>query len=188
MGSRSSTEGPEPSRPGEVVVGVVRRAHGIRGEVVVDVLSDVPGRFDSGSELIALEPSGRRRGLTLTAARPHKGALLLRFDQIADRNAAEALRGAELVVEASRTPPPEPGSYYHYQLLGCRCHDRKAGDLGEVVELLEDGGGLLLLVEKRRRRLPIPFVEAFLERVDIEAKRIELTLPEGLVEACASGS
>jgi 16S rRNA processing protein RimM len=90
-------------------------------------------------------------------------------------------------VPRSEVPEPEPGTYYHWQLLGCRC---RAGeeDLGTVVELLEDGGGLILICEGEGRRVPVPFVGRFLREVDVAEGRIELDLPPGLLEACASRS
>ena len=80
------------------------------------------------------------------------------------------------------------GSRCHREQYGCRCRDAAAGDLGEVVDLVEDGGGLLLVVDDGQRRVPVPFVRAFLRRVDPEGREIELELPPGLLEACASRS
>ncbi|HEX5720466.1 MAG TPA: ribosome maturation factor RimM, partial [Thermoanaerobaculia bacterium] len=103
------------------------------------------------------------------------------------RDQAEELRDALLEVDRSDVPDAPAGTYYWYQLLGCRC--RVDGeDLGEVTDLVEDGGGLLLVVSKDGRQVPIPFVRSFLKEVDVERGRIELDLPEGLLEACASGS
>lgn len=155
------------------------------------VLSDVEDRFAQGREL-ALVPAGAVARspvwLTVASSRPHKGALLVRFEGIEDRAQAEGLRGAELAVDASDSPPAPEDTWYHYQLLGCRCYDRQEGELGEVVDVLNDGGGSMLLVEGEGRRLPIPLVKAYLIEVDLEDRRIELDLPAGLVEACASRS
>jgi 16S rRNA processing protein RimM len=210
MSSKSST-----SRPGDwVAVGRVLRAHGLRGDVVVESLSDNPERFAPGSVLAAfsrgaldaagpgspLEPSPLeplppespppvpRQHLEVAAAQPHGGALRVRFAGCDDRDAAEALRGLELAVAVGEVPAPPEGEYWHFQLLGCRCIDAAAGDLGEVVDLVEDGGGLLLVVDDGQRRVPVPFVRAFLRRVDPEGRKIELELPPGLLEVCASRS
>jgi 16S rRNA processing protein RimM len=124
----------------------------------------------------------------VAASRPHRGGLLVRFAGIDDRDAAERLRGAGLAVERERVPAAPPGAYYHFELVGCRCRDRREGDLGEVVDLVEDGGGLLLVVDDGRRRVPVPFVGRFIRKVDVAAGQIEVELPPGLVETCASGS
>jgi 16S rRNA processing protein RimM len=192
MSSRSSrTEPAEPAQ--KVAVGRVLRPHGLRGEVVVQVLSDVPERLDPGS-LLHLgweDGEGRRpaqdRAVVVAARRPHRAGALLRFEGVGDRERADELRGAWLEIEQSRVPAAPPGTYYHFQLLGCRC---SAGgeDLGRVVELIEDGGGLLLVVADGERRVPIPFVARFLRRIDVEGGAIELDLPPGLLETCGSRS
>ena len=174
---------------GTVLVGRVLRPHGLRGEVVVETTTDNPERFAPGARLLA-GPAGP---LEVGEARPHRGALLVRFAGVDGRDAAEALRGRDLAVPADAVPAPPQGTYYHFQLLGCRVRDAAAGDLGEVVDLVEDGGGLILVVEGEapgggRRRVPVPFVGALLARVDVERREIEVELPEGLVEACASRS
>ncbi len=191
MSSRSS----RTDLPETVLVGRVLRPHGVRGEVVVQVLSDVPGRLDPGSSLLVADEEGRPAGraplpprLEVESCRPHKGGLLVRFAGFAGREGsrgAEALRDVHLAVERAKVPPPPAGTYYHYELLGCRCFEGDR-ELGTVVELAEDGGGLLLMVEGDGRRLPVPFVERFLKEVDVAAGEIRLELPPGLVEACAS--
>jgi 16S rRNA processing protein RimM len=173
-----------------VLVGIVRRPHGVRGTVIVEPLTDNAERWQPGSRLLASGGALGTAGRTLTVerAQPHSGAALVWFEGVADREAALALRGCKLAVPVSEVPPPEEGTWYEFQLFGCRCRDAAAGDLGEVVEVLEDGGGLLLVVDDGERRLPVPFVAAFLRRVDVEAKEIDLELPPGLIEACASRS
>jgi 16S rRNA processing protein RimM len=178
------------------VVGRVVRAHGLRGELLVEPLTDNPERFAVGGEVelappAPAVPSARGapgRTLRVAASRPHKGGLLVRFEGVDDRDAAEVLRGAELSVARGLVPAAPEGAYYHFELLGCRCHDARLGDLGEVVELVDDGGGLLLVVDDGRRRLPVPFVARFLRSVDVAGGRIETELPEGLDEICGSGS
>lgn len=180
----------EPLRddlPPTVTVGRVMRPHGLKGELSVLVESEVPGRFDPGSELLALVPGKAPRRVKVASRREFRGGALVTFEGLADRDGAETLRGAVFEVERERVPPPEPGMYYHFQLVGCRCTE--AGrDLGKVVDVIEDGGGLLLIVADGERRLPIPFVRSFLREVDVERGRIDLALPEGLIETCASRS
>ena len=186
---------------GRVLVGRIVRPHGVRGEVVVEALSDVPGRLAPGSELLvtgadpdAPPPAPAAGGepppatLSVAASRPHGGRVLIAFEGVGDRDAAGRLRGLGLAVERAAVAPPPDGAWYHFQLLGCRCRDRTAGDLGEVVDLVEDGGGLLLVVDDGRRRVPVPFAGEFLRRVDPEAGVIEVELPPGLLETCASTS
>lgn len=177
--------------PATVVVGRIGRPHGVRGEVFVELLSDVPDRLAPGSEFFVAAPAGAPAPLeilTVVASRPHRGGLLVFFAGVDDRESVDALRGAELSVARGRVPPAPAGTYYHFELLGCRCRDRRDGDLGEVVDVVDDGGGLLLVVDDGERRVPVPFVERFLRAVDVAAGTIEVELPPGLVEICASRS
>jgi 16S rRNA processing protein RimM len=173
--------------PERVAVGRVLRPHGVRGEVVVEVLSDVPGRLAPGRRMTASWAGKPGRTLTVESYRPHKSGALVRFAGAEGRDGAEELRDALLEVDRSEVPAAPEGTYYWYQLLGCRCWV-DGEDLGEVTDLVEDGGGLLLVVSREGRQVPIPFVQSFLKEVDVERGRIELDLPEGLLEACASGS
>jgi 16S rRNA processing protein RimM len=127
-----------------VTIGRVVKAHGIRGEVVVDVLSDVPGRFDAGAEVVL---GGRRT--TVASSRPHPGGLLVRFEGVTDRNAAELLRG--------RTVEGEPGqlddsdTYYVHELVGMAVVTEDGDHLGDVsghIELPTAAGYDLLEVTR----------------------------------------
>lgn len=161
----------------------------MRGAVVVEVLSDNPARFAAGSVLEATGPDGRTRRLTVESASPFAGGLRVVFAGVAGRDQAEPLRGARLEVERSAVPPPPAGAHYLFELVGCRAFDRAAGELGTVVDAIEDGGGWLLVVERTTGgRLLLPYVERFVTKVDPPAGRIDWELPEGLIEACASGS
>jgi 16S rRNA processing protein RimM len=173
-----------------VTVGRILRPHGLRGEVVVEVLSDVPGRLGSGSsvKLAAVAGSaGEGRSLLVVASRAHKSGALVRFAGVDDCDAAAALRGAWLEIDESEVPAPPAGTYYQFQLVGCVCRDGGL-ELGRVTSLIEDGGGHLLVVADGARELLVPFVARFLTRVDVEAGIIDLELPPGLVDTCASKS
>lgn len=194
MSSKSSkTECEEVARPERddlpesVAVGRVLRPHGVRGEVVIEVLSDVPGRFQPGSRVQGIRPGKAPLTLTVAAGRPHKSGAVVRFAGCEGREAAEALRGLDLEVPRAEVPSAPSGTYYQYELLGCRCRN-DGEELGRVVEVVEDGGGVMLIVEGGGRRVPVPFVKQFLLDVDVARGRIDLALPPGLLETCASTS
>lgn len=169
-----------------MIVGRVVTVHGLRGELRVRSLSDNPARFAPGARMLAGSATTPPRALEISSARPHKDQLLVRFVGVDDRDAASELLGADLFVGVADLPAAPEGAYYHFQLEGCRVVDRQVGELGEVRRVLEDGGGDLLEVVGPRGVVPIPFVEAFVVRVDLVERQIDLDLPEGLVEACAS--
>ncbi len=175
--------------PETISVGRVLRPHGVRGEVAVEVLSDVPGRFKKGSRVMGIREGSPPSSLVVAAGRVHKSGAVVRFEGCDSREQAEELRGLDLEVSRSEVPKAPQGTYYHFELLGCRCRDTGSDqELGRVVEVLEDGGGLILVVEGEGRRVPVPFVKDLLREVDVAAGRIEVELPEGLLETCASPS
>lgn len=215
MRSKSpTTEDRAAGLPETVLVGIILRPHGIKGEVTVALWSDYEGRFAPGVELSATRPESatrsgsaataaavvparpatpadrpapenRKRSLRVERSSPYKGGLRVAFAGIADREAAEGLRGLELSVPISEVPDAPAGAYYVFELIGCRCFDERDGDIGSVVDIQEDGGGTLLEVEKDGKRTVLPFVEAFLVGIDREARRIDFRLPEGLLATCA---
>ena len=156
---------------------------------MVEPFSEVVGRLAPGTTVFAVSAKNQELGeLRITARRPFKGVALVRFAGIDDRDAAEPLREASLEIDRSEVPPAQEGSFYFFELVGCRCYDKRAGALGEVVRLSEDGGGHLLWVEQGTTVLPVPLVNQFLVSVDVAAGRIDLDLPPGLIETCRSTS
>ena len=188
MSSKSSKTESARTLPESVLVARVRRPHGVRGELLLEVLTDVPDRLATGSEIEVVESNGVRRVSRLTASRPHGNGQLVRLEGCTDRSTAERLRGAAFEVPRGMVPPASPGAFYYFELVDCQCFDRRAGELGRVAEVVEDGGGLLLRVVKGRAELLVPFVEAYLRSVDTNTGRIDLELPEGLIEVCGSKS
>ena len=119
----------------EVVVGRIGRPHGLRGEVTVQVTTDDPDdRFASGA-VLGTDPASRGP-LTVVSMRRSGPVLVLGFDGVADRNAAEALRGTSLTLDASLLPvPDDPEEFYDHQLVGLSVVDRAGTVLGTVTEV-----------------------------------------------------
>lgn len=169
-----------------VLVGHVRKPHGVRGELLIEVLSDVDGRFRPGAELIVEGPGFARATLVIRSVRSHRGGLLLLFEEIDQRDRADDLRGANLMIRSQEVGRAPEGSYFFFDLIGRVCTDRRAGQLGEVVAVREDGGGLLLEIRDEARTVLVPFVREYLVSIDESDRPIEFDLPEGLLEVCAS--
>ena len=171
----------------EVVVGRIGKPHGIRGEVTVDVRTDEPDRrFAPGSRLRVEAPRGSAApyaALTVTRTRWHQGRLLATFDELADRNAAEAARGIVLHVRVDADErPDDPEEYYDHQLVGLRVVDLEGRDLGEVSALVHGGAQDLLTVRTAdRREALVPFVSALVPEVDLAARRVVVADRPGLV-------
>jgi 16S rRNA processing protein RimM len=163
-----------------LVVGQVVRAHGIKGEVVVQPRSDqIDVRFTPGAVLDT--PTGP---LTVTAVRPHGGRLLVRFDGVGDRSQAERLRRLRLSVDLpDDAVAPGPEEYYDAQLVGLTAHDGDGRSLGTVLAV-EHGPAQDLLVVGRGDGtvVRVPFVAALVPHVDLAGGRVRLDLPPGLLD------
>ncbi|MGH3559756.1 MAG: ribosome maturation factor RimM, partial [Mycobacterium sp.] len=122
----------------ELLVGRVVKAHGVTGEVVVEVRTDDPEiRFAPGAVLRAKGSDDRQRDYVVEAARAHGERLLVRFDGVVDRDAADALRGSVFIIDSGDLPTiDEPDTYYDHQLEGLRVRTTGGRDVGTVVEVL----------------------------------------------------
>ena len=166
-----------------LVIGRVLRAHGIRGEVVVEVTTDEPDVRYAAGVVLATEPADRGP-LTIEAARPHQGRLIVGFAGVPDRDAAEALRGVRLCVESAELPPPtDPDEYHDFQLIGLRAVDLAGDELGEVTAVRHGPGAELLVLSRPAGGTAlVPFVKAIVPSVDLAGGRVVLTPPEGLLD------
>jgi len=161
-----------------VAVGRITRAHGVAGEVAVIVLSEVPERFAEGS-LLWLEDG---RTLTVQTARPHRGRLLVRFREVANRTQAEALRGKLLVVPTSMSPPLPEGSWWDHDIEGCVVRTEGGRELGVVREIIHTpANDVWAAVDEAGVETLIPVLKDVLVEVDVAAKRIVVREVPGLI-------
>ena len=164
-----------------VLVGRVVRPHGLAGEVVVEVLTDFPERFAPGRTLLVAEASPPRPA-TISSARWHSGRLLLGLAGATDRDGAERLRGAELLVDETDLAPRPPGFVYHFEVEGCAAVDPSGRPLGTVVRLEEVSGRHLLVLATPRGERDVPFVRPIVVEVDLGGRRVVVDAPAGLID------
>lgn len=158
------------TEPEWVAVGRIARAHGVKGEVSVVPLSDISARFDAGSRMFA--GATEDRPLTVSSSRPHAGRILLVFDEVADREAAERLRGEYLFVPAASTPPLPDGEYWPHQLIGCRVVTEEGRPLGPIREILRTQANDVWVAVGPDGEVLIPALVDIVVSVDIEAKEV----------------
>ena len=163
------------SHEGFVAVGRILRPHGVAGELVVESLTDFPGRFEPGSLLRA-----GRRTYRVAAARPHRGALLLTLAGVASRNAAGALCGLLLEVPEDDLPPLGEGEYYRHQLVALTVFDTDGNELGRIEEVLATGANDVYLVRGERGELLLPAIDSVVQEVDVDTGRMTVRLMPGL--------
>jgi len=168
-----------------VTLALVIKTQGRHGEVAVEVHTDTPGRLHAGMKIFALAEDNRRRELQIEDVWPHKNWQVLKFAGVDSISDAEVLVGSELQVPASERAQLEPGTAYISDLVGCMLFDRDR-EVGLVSDVRFGAGEApLLVVGSGKHEHEIPFAQVFLERVDLEHKRIEMNLPEGLLEVNA---
>jgi 16S rRNA processing protein RimM len=169
----------------ELVVGRVVRAHGINGEVVVEIRTDDPAeRFARGTTLRAKGSRDKQeRSYVIDDVREHSGRLLVRLAEVADRNAADALRGSLFVVDSDDLPPiDEPDTFYDHQLEGLRVRTVTGTDVGVVTEVLHTAAGELLAVKGDSGEVLVPFVSAIVTSVSLDDGTVDIDPPDGLLD------
>mgnify|MGYP001941262194 CR=1 FL=1 len=165
----------------DTVVGVIGRAHGVKGEVAVEPRTDEPERrFAPGVEL-RIESSGTT--VRVRSHRWHSGRLLVRFEGMSDRNAAEAARGGVLVTRVDpRESPEDEDEYYDRQLVGLDVVSRGDTGVGVVREVVHLPGQDLLVVEVGETTRLVPLVRELVPRIDLGAGQIEIADRPGLLD------
>ena len=164
-------------------VGRVTRPHGVRGEVMVEVRTDEPEqRFAVGATLRTDREAPA--ALTVETVRPHQGRLIVGFTGVADRDAAETLRGTLLHVDSESVPAPEhPDEFHDRQLVGLAVVTPAGERLGEVARVDHAPAADLLVVARPDGRTAlVPFVKAIVPEVDLPGGRVVVDPPPGLLE------
>lgn len=165
------------SHDAHIVVGRIRSAWGLRGDVGVEALSDVPTRFDPGSVLHL-----RGKPTRIERSRRSKRGLLVKLDAVHDRTQADALRGEELTVPPDQLDPLPEGVYYHFQIIGMQVESRDGEPLGVVKEIITTGGNDVYVIAKQGRRdVLIPAIPDVVLNVDLAKNLMLVDLPDGLI-------
>lgn len=175
--------------PELTIVGRVRKAHGIRGELVIEPLTNVPGAvFAPGRRVLAGttggDPAPERVELVVRASRPFKGGgWIVAFDVIVDRTEAERWRERYLLAPSHELTPPAEHEVYFHDLLGLSVvQDGSQEVLGEVIDVYELPQGVVVDVRRPAGSVLIPFRPEVVRRVDVPARRLVIDPPEGLLE------
>ena len=166
-------------------VGRIARAHGIRGQVIVDPQTDFPEqRFRTGAELF-IERSGEVQALTLTSVRFQQGRPVVGIAGIDTMNDAGALAGRELRVPIERLTPLPEGTFYRHDLVGCLVETRGGDVVGTVREVEGALTGSRLVVASSNGEVLIPMVAEICTAIDLTARRIVINPPAGLLDVNA---
>jgi 16S rRNA processing protein RimM len=169
-----------------VLVGFIARTHGNKGEVILNSESDFPAlRFRAGARLYGRKEGREGQGpivqVDVTTARFHQGRPVLGIAGVTSISDAERLVGLALKVPSGEQAPLPKGRYYHHELVGCEVVTGALERVGIVREVQGEGAATRLVVQGTRGEVLIPLAEEFCA-VDVAAKRIVVTPPEGLLD------
>ncbi|MBW8772061.1 MAG: 16S rRNA processing protein RimM [Gemmatimonadetes bacterium] len=173
--------GPGPRR---LVVGRLRKPHGLKGEFTVFPLTSTPEAvFTAGSKLMRVDLGGEPLGeLVVESARPYHREWLVRFRGVADRPTLDSFRGAFLSADAAQLAEPEGDEVYLHELEGFSVRDEAGTALGLVTGLYEVASGLMIEVQGPKREFLLPYKKEFVVGVERGERRLVVRVPDGLLD------
>ena len=166
----------------DLVVGRLGRPHGVHGEISVEVRTDEPEiRFAKGSKLSLKETNNQ---LTVLSSRWHQEKMLVKFEEITDRDLANDIKGKTLVIEIDpNSIETKKDQYYEFQLTGLKVIDKNEKTLGQIKEVITGLAQDLLVVETvDKKEVLVPFVKQIVINVDLNQKLITMDPPQGLFD------
>lgn len=165
-----------------VTIAKIVRPRGLKGELVADLLTDFPERFEHLEDVTALTPDTKKLDLKIEDFWFQNGRVVLRFADFDTIEKAETLRDCEICVPESEAVDLDTDEYFDWQLEGCRVETLDGTTVGKVTGVMRNGGTEILVVKAAKSDHLIPFVAAICTEVDIENKLIRIDPPEGLLE------
>ena len=168
--------------PDLLLVGVVARAHGNKGQVIVNPETDFPDERFAVGQVLTIEQGGRTTERRVASVRFQQGRPVVAFEGVETMNDAEALAGAELKVPAATLPPLPGGTYYRHDLIGCEVRDEAGHVIGKVARVDGPLERSHLVIDGPRGEVMLPLVEEFWVSIDLGGRAIVVRPPLGLMD------
>lgn len=165
--------------PRYLAVGRIAAAHGIHGEVEVEIHTDFPERFVPGARFLVGQ---RKEPMVVESVRPYRKRLLIKFEGVSDRTVAQSLRGAWIQVPISEAWPLEEGEYYEFQVLGLEVWTEEGEYLGTLEEVIYTGANDVYVVHGPRGEVLLPAIPEVIREVNLDAERMTVRPLPGLIE------
>jgi len=165
-----------------VAIARLVRSRGIKGELVAEILTDFPERFELLKTVISVNPQGDRRELKIEKSWFQSGRIVLKFEGYDSIESAETLRNLELCVPESDAVGLASDEFFEWSLKGCEVENVDGTVIGTVSEVMRTGGTDLLVVKGAAKEYLIPFAESICTEVDIDNKLIKVDPPDGLLD------
>ncbi len=171
---------PTAGEPVYLAVGLLRRPHGVRGDILFTITTDFPERLRPGTLVYV---GDEKRKVKITRRRPHNDGILFGFEGISTPEQAAKYTGKIVFVLAQDRPPLPEGEYYHHQIIGLDVFDEADTHLGVVSEILETGANDVYVVQTSGgRELLLPALKQVVLKIDLERKTMKVHLLPGLDE------
>ncbi len=165
-----------------IAVANITKPRGLRGEVVADILTDFPERFDNLDKILAVDKTGKTLELEIESFFFQKNRIVLKFKQFNSIEEVEHLRNTELCIPESEAVELAEDEFFDWELEDCEVETLEGKKIGVVREIFRAGENINLVVVDGKKDYMIPFVEAICPEVDVENKLIKVDLPEGILE------
>jgi 16S rRNA processing protein RimM len=163
-----------------IALGIIRKAHGVRGEASVEAWSDSPERFSDVSAVTLVSPDeSSTRDTTIESVRIHAGRALVKFAGIDSPEEVQLLQNWTVEVPSSQARKLDDDEYFLHDLVGLTLMEN-GSPRGKVIDIEETGAGVLLVVEGLRGKFDVPFAADICTKVDLDAKTIVVSLPDGI--------
>lgn len=167
--------------PQFLAVGRVLRPHGVRGELLLETLTEFPAHLSQVAQVyVGADNDPDPQPHPLQRARLHRGELLLQLGDCADREAADAYRGQLVFIRVDQAAPLPPGRYYHHQIIGLTVITDEGETLGQIAEILETGANDVYVVVGPNGEILLPALHSVIQAIDLEAQTMRVHLLEGL--------
>ncbi|MBL0712679.1 MAG: 16S rRNA processing protein RimM [Desulfosarcina sp.] len=163
-----------------LLIGAIVGPHGTGGVCKIRSHAETLAVFEPGGRLFVETAGNHFQTLEVLWIKPHSKGALIAFRDVADRNTAEALRGAKLYIDKTRLPAPEEESYYWFDLIGMEVYTQDGDFLGWLEAVLPTGSNDVYVVRKADLETLVPALTSVVKSVDTIQKRMEVVLPEGL--------
>ena len=168
-------------KPGHVLIGKIVGIHGIKGTNKLRCYSESLSVFSSGRSILVRDTRGRETSYEINWVKPHTGTPLVSFKGITNRDQAKTLIGGELFIPQSELPELDEDTYYWHDLIGIEVVTVTGEFLGRIESIIETGSNDVYVVKSDENEVLIPALESVVLEVDLEHKRMQVDLPEGLV-------
>jgi 16S rRNA processing protein RimM len=164
-----------------ILIGKIIGVHGLRGTNKLLSYAESLSIFKPGGCILVRRPNSREKPYTIDWVKPHSKNALVCLKEVTDRDAAEDLVGSQLFIAKAELPELDPGIYYWFDLIGLDVFTTEEEYLGRIESIIETGSNDVYVVKTDDAEILIPALESVVLSIDLEGRRMQVDLPEGLL-------